>query len=216
MKKRLSEYNTVLYNIAVFKNRVQRYIKWWFGREKYSKNISKDYYKFKVKRHQSLLLRTLGNVDKQLQINKIVNLSLGINKIDGVIIKPGEIFSLCKLLGNCTKKKGYKEGLVISNGEAKISYGGGMCQLANLIHWMVLHSPLDIIERHHHSLDLFPDSGRQVPFGTGASIFYNYLDYQFKNNTNVHFQLKIWVTDKHIKGELLSSEELLYSYHIYE
>ena len=43
---------------------------------------------------------------------------------------------------------------------------------------MVLHAPLTITEQHHHDqFDLFPDFGRQVPFGTGTSIFYNYLKY---------------------------------------
>ena len=41
------------------------------------------------------------------------------------------------------------------------------------------------IEHHHHdALDLFPDYNRQIPFGTGTSIAYNYLDYRFKNTTN--------------------------------
>lgn len=47
--------------------------------------------------------------------------------------------------------------------------GGGMCQFTNLIRRMVLHSPLDVVEHHHHSgLDLFPDFNRQVPLGGGV------------------------------------------------
>ena len=50
-------------------------------------------------------------------------------------------------------------------GEVKTSIGGGICQLANLLYWMALHTPLEVIERHHHSFDPFPDSGRTLPFG---------------------------------------------------
>ena len=68
---------------------------------------------------------------------------------------------------------------------------------------MVLHAPLTITEQHHHDqFDLFPDFGRQVPFGTGTSIFYNYLDYRFRNDTEQTYQLLIHTTPTHLCGEL--------------
>lgn len=91
-----------------------------------------------------------------------------------------------------------------------------MCQFTNLIHWMVLHSPLTIVEHHHHDgIDMFPDFNRQVPFGTGTSIFYNYLDYRFKNETSVTFQLITYTTDKYLCGELRAEQSLDFSYHIF-
>lgn len=91
-----------------------------------------------------------------------------------------------------------------------------MCQFTNLIHWLTLHSPLDIVEHHHHdNLDLFPDFGRQVPFGTGTSIVYNYLDYRFVNNTDNTFQLIVYTTDKYLCGELQCDHTLPNSYHIH-
>ncbi len=90
-----------------------------------------------------------------------------------------------------------------------------MCQFTNLIHWMVLHSDLEIVEHHHHDgFDLFPDFGRQVPFGTGISIFYNYLDYRFYNGTDKTYQLLIAVDDTHLRGELRCSQPMEFSYHI--
>lgn len=75
-------------------------------------------------------------------------------------------------------------------------------QFSNLIHWMVLHAPLTITEQHHDQFDLFPDFGRQVPFGTGTSIFYNYLDYRFHNDTEQTYQLLVHTTPTHLCGEL--------------
>jgi vancomycin resistance protein VanW len=80
---------------------------------------------------------------------------------------------------------------------------------------MVLHTPLTIVEHHHHDgFDLFPDYNRQVPFGTGTSILYNYLDYRFKNETDVTYQLITYVTDTHLCGELRACAELPVKYHI--
>lgn len=89
--------------------------------------------------------------------------------------------------------------------------------MTNLIHWMVLHSPLVITEHHHHNkVDLFPDFKRRIPFGTGTSVGYNYLDYQFKNSTDAVFQLIVYATDTHLCGELRCSREIDSFYHIIE
>ena len=90
-----------------------------------------------------------------------------------------------------------------------------MCQFTNLIHWMVLHTPFEIVEHHHHDrFDLFPDYKRQIPFGTGTSIAYNYIDYRFKNTTEKTFQLITYLTDTHLCGELRCESELCVKYHI--
>ncbi len=152
-----------------------------------------------------------------LQENKAINLALVKPKINGIIISPGEKFSFWYLVGSCTKAKGFKNGMVIEKGKPSKGIGGGMCQFTNMIHWLVLHSPLTIIEHHHHNnIDLFPDYGRQVPFGTGTSIMYNYLDYQFINNTNQRFQINISMNDEYFMGELRSDIAIKDSYHITE
>lgn len=163
--------------------------------------------------HNSLIRRKLGNVDMELQNNKAVNLGIAAPKVNSVLIRPGETFSFWKLVGPTTAAKGYKKGLQIGNGKTSAGIGGGMCQFTNLIHWMVLHSPLEIVEHHHHDrFDLFPDFNRQVPFGTGTSIFYNYLDYRFFNPTDITFQLIVYTTDEYLCGEFRGDKELPFSY----
>ena len=169
-----------------------------------------------VYRHNSLIRRRLGNVNMQLQENKATNLTLAVANIDGLLIRPGETFSVWKLIGRTTRRKGYKEGLTIAKGQPSQGIGGGMCQLSNLIHWLVLHSELTITEHHHHDgLDLFPDYGRQIPFGTGTSISYNYLDYRVKNETANTYQLRLKVDDEYLCGELRAVESLQHTFHIH-
>ncbi len=212
----LSQRNKVFYYTAVWVKRMQRYLKWAFGKEKYSKCFNKARLPFRVKKHSSVLIRKLGSSDIQLQYNKIVNLKIAVKKINGIIISPGETFSFCKTVGYTTKKKGYLPGIELYYGEARPGIGGGLCQIANLIHWLVLHSPLEISERHHHSYDPFPDDGRILPFGSGATIFYNYVDLQIKNNTPYNFQINLWLTGKCLEGELRIDTKLDYCYHVFE
>jgi vancomycin resistance protein VanW len=154
-------------------------------------------------------------VDLSLQDNKAVNLSIAAPKVSGILIRPGETFSFWKLVGSLSNRKGYQEGLIITQGQTGKGIGGGMCQFTNLIHWMVLHTPMQITEHHHHDgMDLFPDFGRQVPFGTGTSIMHNYLDYRFKNTTNLTFQLNVCVSGEYLKGEIRANASLDFKYHI--
>lgn len=214
-RKLFCELHPICYRISVAKCRLVRYIKDSFSKERFATDKGREQLAVLVYEHKSLIRRKLGDVDLQLQENKAVNLALAAPKVNSVLIKPGETFSFWHLVGKTTVQKGYREGLTISNGKTSAGIGGGMCQFTNLIHFMVLHSLLTIVERHHHDrYDLFPDYGRQVPFGTGTSIMYNYLDYRFRNDTNQTFQLLVWVTDTHLCGELRCEEALKQSFHI--
>lgn len=218
MKKRklLSQYHPFLYFIAVWLRRYKRKLEWLFDGKKYAKTWEADKLAFRIKKHQSVLIKKLGENNEHLQLNKVTNLHIASRKINGIVIKPGETFSYCKLVGLPTKKKGYLLGMELSFGKAKAGIGGGICQISNLIHWLVIHSPLTVTERHHHSFDPFPDDGRVLPFGSGATVFYNYLDYQFTNNTEHTFQVNLWFTDKCLEGELRIDTELPYAYHVME
>lgn len=216
MKRKLfCQLSPAAYKISVLKCRTVRRIENVLGRQRFAKQKSEEKLPVVIYRHNSLIRRVLGNTQLQLQENKAINLALTTPKINGILIRPGEVFSFWKLAGDLTEAKGYKEGVTISNAQAKAGVGGGMCQFTNLIHWMVLHTPLEIVEHHHHDgFDLFPDFNRQVPFGTGTSIVYNYLDYRFKNNTDNTYQLITYVTDTHLCGELRAMKPLDVKYHI--
>lgn len=218
MKKRklISQYHPLLYKLAVGYRRFLRKMDWIINKHKYSKTYIEETLPYKVKKHQSVLLKKLGDHNQQLQINKITNLKIASSKINNIIIKPNETFSFCKLVGLPTSKKGYLEGMELSFGKAQAGIGGGICQISNLIHWLVIHSPLTVTERHHHSFDPFPDDGRVLPFGSGATVFYNYLDYQFSNNTPYTFQIKLWFSDKCLEGALYIDTPLDYAYHVFE
>ena len=88
--------------------------------------------------------------------------------------------------------------------------------MANMIHWLVLNSPLEVVELHHHSDALFPDERRKVPFGTGTSICYNNVDYRFKNTTNQNVQILVWIENGELCGELRSQKPYQHRYKLME
>lgn len=166
--------------------------------------------------HKTPLLRKLRDVDMQYQYNKIVNLKIAVKELNGIVIRPGEVFSYWYLIGATTRKKGYIEGMVLKNGTFGYGVGGGLCQMSNLIYWMTLHTPLTVIERHRHGYDVFPDSKRTQPFGSGATCYYPHGDLMIRNDTDMDFQLCIRVGDEFLEGEWRAEGEPQFSYEIVE
>ncbi len=215
-RKLFCEYGPLAYKISLYKEALKKDLMDFKNKKKFAKHISKDNLEYIWKGDTKVLLRKLPGIDMQLQKNKVVNLRLASKKIDGIIVNPGEEFSFWNLVGNATKRKGYLEGLVISNSKMKTGIGGGLCQMANMIHWLVLHTPLKVTELHHHSDALFPDVKRRVPFGTGTSISYKALDYRFKNTTENPIQIRVWLDDTFLYGEIRSTVPLNVKYKIVE
>lgn len=223
-RKPLSQYHPALYFLSTWLRRSAQILKWQFDGRDYAKQVNNPQntdpqttaLAYRVKKHQSRLIRKLGDSDLTWQHNKIINLKIAAQAISGIVIHPKQTFSFCQLVGRPTVKKGYVEGMELSFGKARGGIGGGICQIANMIHWLVLHSPLQVVQRSQHSFDPFPDNGCVLPFGSGAAVFYNYIDYQFYNPTEHHFQINLWFSDKNLEGELRCNHDLNYVYHVYE
>ena len=218
MKRKLfCDINPTCYKISVKKETLRRNIKDFLSSEKIAKEKSPELLPNILKSHSSVLVRRLEGVDIRLQENKVTNIRLAAEKINGIIINPGETFSFWKAVGKTTEKEGYLEGLVIKRGgKLGADIGGGLCQMANMVHWLVLNSPMTVTELHHHSDALFPDERRRVPFGTGTSVVNNYVDYRFKNNTEQKVQIVVWIEDGELCGELRSEKPYPFRYKLVE
>ena len=215
-RKLFCDISPTTYKISTEKEIILRHLKNIISKEKIAKTHSNKELPNIVKSHSSILIRKLVGVDLRLQENKVTNIMMACNKINGIIIHPGETFSFWSTVGPTRKKDGYKEGLVIKRNGISSGYGGGLCQMANMIHWLVLNSPLEVTELHHHSDALFPDERRRVPFGTGTSVCYNYIDYRFKNNTDQDVQILVWCENGELCGELRSEREFPCRYKLEE
>lgn len=204
------------YAISETKEKLKRIIKDMTGGEKFSHIRTKKRLRCIVSEHSSGLIKRGPGIDPVLQENKAVNIALASSKIDGMVIRPGEVFSFWRTVGSITEKKGYKAGRIISDNKLTPGLGGGLCNLANTIHLLILHSPLEVTEFHSHSDALAPDEGKRVPFSSGTSICYNYIDYRFRNNTDQDVQLCLRCENERLIGELRSKKPFPYRYELVE
>ena len=111
--------------------------------------------------------------------NRCTNLRLACEAINGIVLNPGDVFSFNGSVGERTEEKGYLPALAYVGGESADDIGGGICQVASTLYYACLHADLEIVERWCH---MYPSD--YVPYGMDATVYWGYLDYQFRNNTD--------------------------------
>ena len=113
--------------------------------------------------------------------NKCHNIRLTTNKINGIIIKEGQLFSFWKIVGNPSLKNGFKIGRSLKNGKLFPEVGGGICQSACILYHSALSCGLEIVERYNHSMDIYTEEERFTPLGADSTVVYGNKDLRFRN-----------------------------------
>lgn len=140
--------------------------------------------------------------------NKIENLNIAIDKINSLIIEPGKIFSFNKIVGNPSSKNGFKESRSIKNGIVVPEIGGGLCQLPWIMYHLCLQTGIKIIERHHHSRDIYDETTRFAPLGSDATIVYGYKDFRIKNNTDANINFVFTIKNNLLNCSICSNKKI--------
>ena len=126
--------------------------------------------------------------------SRSTNISLAAQKLNGVVIMPGETFSYNQTVGQRTKAAGFKEAPAYLNGQVVQEVGGGICQVSSTLYNAVLYSNLEIVERYNHG---FKPS--YVKPGLDATVSWGGPDFKFKNNRNYPIRIKTDTSGKVLK-----------------
>ena len=110
--------------------------------------------------------------------NRVNNMALAAQRINGAVLSPGEEFSMNETILDRTKENGYYLAPAIRNGTYEQEYGGGVCQVSSTLFNAVMMADLTVTERHHHSWPM-----TYVPIGRDATISTGYKDFKFVNST---------------------------------
>lgn len=114
--------------------------------------------------------------------NRNQNISLAVNSINGMVLKPGEEFSFNNATGNRTKEKGYQPAGAYRNGILIEEPGGGVCQVSTTLYHSIIESGFKTTERNSHSF-----APAYVEKGQDAMVsFDGYAgpDLKFKNTSS--------------------------------
>lgn len=161
-----------------------------------------------VCRRSSPLRRLAVRYADTLQLGKEQNVARVVRALDGVVLDPGAALSWNAEVGPPLRIRGFVAGPELHDGVLAEGIGGGACQVANLVFWLAVHAGLEIVERHRHALDLFPDDGRDVPFGLGATVFWPTRDLVVRNPHPVPVRFGFGVDASAVHGALTASAPL--------
>lgn len=118
--------------------------------------------------------------------NRRINIAVGAKAVNGVMVAPGEEFSLIKALGEIDGENGYKQELVIKGNKTIPEYGGGLCQIGTTTFRGALRAGVNITMRTNHSYRV----GYYEPAGTDATIYDPFPDFRFINDTPAHLLIR--------------------------
>lgn len=124
--------------------------------------------------------------------NRIYNLTLASSRLNGILIKPGEVFSFNKTVGDISTLTGYKQAYVISGGKTILGDGGGVCQVSTTLFRAIINAGLPIMERNPHAYRVSYYEKDMGP-GVDAAIYTPNVDLKFKNDTGNYLLIQSYV-----------------------
>ncbi|MCR4278824.1 MAG: VanW family protein [bacterium] len=135
--------------------------------------------------------------------NRRKNIALGVEKVNGTIIPPGEEFSLLKTLGPVDGAHGWLTELVIKGNKTIPEFGGGLCQIGTTVFRGTMDSGLKIIERQNHSYRV----SYYEPAGTDATIYEPAPDYRFLNDTGNYILINGYIRGDEVVFEFWGTSD---------
>ena len=131
-------------------------------------DIKWDMYEYKISSYTTYFSTT--------DSNRVNNLKVALNLLNGKVIMPGETFSYNAIVGGATAAQGFKAAATFVGGRVVSEVGGGICQTVSTLYNTALLANLEIVQRKAHSLPV-----AYVPGSRDATVYYPSIDFKFKN-----------------------------------
>lgn len=148
------------------------------------------------------LLATYSTKYNTSNTDRVTNLKLAANKINGTVLLPGETFSYNEVVGERTIEAGYKEAGIYVNGEETLGLGGGICQISTTLFNAVLYANLEMVELYNHQM--IPEYSSA---GRDATVVYGSKDFQFKNTRDYAIKIECSVSGGTVLFNIYGVEE---------
>lgn len=118
---------------------------------------------------------------------RIHNIEITAQRLHGVVVPPGGVFSFIEPLGNASEADGYQEAYIIYGDRTVVGIGGGVCQVSTTCYRAAWWAGLPILERTPHA---FRISWYEPPLGMDATVFAPTVDLKFQNDTPAYLLIQ--------------------------
>jgi vancomycin resistance protein YoaR len=132
---------------------------------------------------------------------RIFNIALAASKFHGVLVAPGETFSMAKQMGEVSLEAGYRQGLIIYGDSTIEGVGGGVCQVSTTLFRTAFFAGFPIMERHSHAYRVSyyeKNAANQINpnlAGLDAAVFVPVSDFKFTNDTPYWLLMETYVDE---------------------
>jgi len=130
---------------------------------------------------------------------RIHNIETAANQFHGLLVPPGEVFSMANAMEEISLDSGYSEALIIYNGKTIEGIGGGVCQVSTTLFRTAFFTGFPILERYPHAYRVsyyekvsgnIRDSNLA---GLDATVYIPLIDLKFKNDTPYWLLMETYV-----------------------
>ncbi|MCA0457561.1 MAG: VanW family protein [Chloroflexi bacterium] len=139
--------------------------------------------------------------------SRVQNIIEGAERLNGLIIAPGETFSFNNYLGDINPEDGFVQGKIIFGGRTIDGVGGGICQVSTTAFRAALKAGFPIVERNSHGYRVGFYELNGTPPGLDAAIFQPTADFRFLNDTDYHLLMEtsVFPADQSIQFRFYST-----------
>jgi vancomycin resistance protein YoaR len=129
----------------------------------------------------------------------VQNIQTAAAQFHGLLIAPGETFSMASALGNISLENGYAEALIIYGDQTIQGVGGGVCQVSTTLFRTAFFAGFPIVERHAHAYRVGyyeqEAGGYRNPQWAGfdATVYVPIVDLKFTNDTDYWLLMETYV-----------------------
>lgn len=120
---------------------------------------------------------------------RVHNVALAASRINGTLVKPGEVFSFNQTLGDVSAFTGYQQAYIISEGKTILGDGGGVCQVSTTLFRAALNAGLPIPDRTAHAYRVGYYEQNSPP-GMDATVYGPTPDFKFTNDTSSYILIE--------------------------
>ncbi|MGZ9221649.1 MAG: VanW family protein, partial [Anaerolineales bacterium] len=130
---------------------------------------------------------------------RIQNIQAASARFHGVLVAPGETFSMGALMGDVSLENGFAEALIIYGGRTIKGVGGGVCQVSTTLFRTVFFGGYPIVERYSHAYRVsyyeMTASGAvdTSMAGMDATVYFPLVDFKFTNDTPYWILMETYV-----------------------
>lgn len=143
---------------------------------------------------------------------RVQNIKAAASKFHGLLVAPGETFSMAQALGDITLDNGYAEALIIIGGQTIKGVGGGVCQVSTTLFRNAFFAGFPIVERHAHAYRVGyyeqTASGHSDRLaGLDATVFVPLVDFKFVNDTPYWLLMETYINGYSLTWKFYSTKD---------